>query len=226
VREAEALGARFTGSVGNTGAAQRGCSWQNALDRAQADDLSSGGPPWPTAVTSRSGARPRSSRAAGKPVPWPSSGRGGKVPYATFLTWPRIPQRRAAAPARTHRRPPRRRLPGRGVEVRLHGEPVPGVRHPAPAAHARVPEVPRGGPHDAGAHGDVPATIATYTVDASPTRSPPPVVWRPRLRGRRRFTCGADRRGPRRGEDRQPGRRMTFRPDHDRLTRCTTTSGM
>jgi 3-hydroxy-3-methylglutaryl CoA synthase len=211
----EALGDDLTGSVGNTGAAQAGLLLADALDRAQADDLI-------MVVSLADGCdvtiwRTTAKLARGRqPVPVAKQvAAGGKVP-CDLPDLARIPQARAAAPARPTGARRATGLPGRGVEVRLHGEPVPGVRHPAPAAHARVPEVPRGGPHDAGAHG------GRARDDRDLHGGPPRLLalaarggGRARLRGRRPLHLRADRRGPRRGEDRQPGR-DDVSPAHDR----------
>ena len=78
---------------------------------------------------------------------------GGKVSYATFLTWrgflkrepPRRPDPAGAGGAAL--------LPRRGVEVRLHRQPLPGLRDAVAPARARLHEVPRGGQDGARAHG-------------------------------------------------------------------------
>ncbi len=194
-----ALGDDLTGTVGNTGAAHAGLLLADALDRTQPDDLImlvslADGCDVTIWRASAALARGRQRMPVAKQV-----AAGGRVSYPTFLTW------------RGFLKPP-----GRGVEVRFHGEPVSGLRHPAPAAHARVPQVPRGGPHDARAHGGragdhrdlhgrSPRLLALAAGGGG----------RGRLRGRRPLHLRADRRGPRRGEDRRSGR-DDVPPAHDR----------
>jgi uncharacterized OB-fold protein len=67
---------------------------------------------------------------------------------------------------------------------------------------------------------DVPATIATYTVDRlAYSLSPPVVVGVLDFEGGGPLHLRADRRGPRRSEDRQPGR-DDVPPPHDRSRRA------
>ena len=222
-RAAAAVGAKpaaladdLTGTVGNTGAAHAGLLLADALDRAQADDLImvvSLADGCDVTIWRATAALARNRQRVPVADQIKAGGQGllRDVPHLA-----RLSQARAAAPAGSAG--PRRAAgpPGRGVEVRLHGEPVPDVRHAAPAADARVPEVPGGGPHDARAHGG-------RARDHRDLHGGPPGLLalaaggggRARLRGGRALHLRADRRGPGDGEDRRP-RGDDVPPAHDR----------
>jgi len=194
-----ALGDDLTGTVGNTGAAHAGLLLADALDRAQADDLI-------MVVSLADGCDVTIWRAT--------------AALARGRQRVRLPQARAAAPARPAGPRGAAGLPGRGVEVRLHREPVPGVRHPTPAAHARVPQVPRGRPHDARADGG--RAREHRDLHGGPARLLAVAAGgggRARLRRRRPLHLRAHRRGPRRGGHRHPGR-DDVPPAHDRSRRA------
>jgi 3-hydroxy-3-methylglutaryl CoA synthase len=117
-----------------------------------------------------------------------------------------LPHARAAAPARSGAAGGAALAAGGGVEVRLHRQPLPGLRGAASAARARLPQVPRGGQDGARAHG----RRARHHRDLY--GGPPRLLalaagggGRPGLRGRRPFHLRAHRRGSGVGQDRRPG---------------------
>jgi len=124
--------------IGNTGTAHAGLLLAHVLDTATPDAL--------IAVVSLADGcdvtvwRATSAIAARRPATTVATQlRGGGAVLET----------RAAAAARPATPRGAARRARRGVEVCLHREPLPGVRRPAPAAAARVREMPRGGPDGA-----------------------------------------------------------------------------
>ena len=188
----EAIADDLLAIVGNAGAAHAGLMFADALDRAQADDLIA-------VVSLADGADVsvwRVTAATHRPAGVAAQVAGGaRVAYPTFLTWRgflrREPPRRPDPQAPEAPPVP----PGRGVEVRVHRQPLPGVRHPSPAAPARVREVPRRRPHgpradgrraghDRHVHGRPPGLLALAADGGG----------RARLRGRRPLPVRDDRR--------------------------------
>jgi len=185
-----ALGDDLTGSVGNTGAAQAGLLLADALDRAQADDLI-------MVVSLADGcdvtiwrataalARGRQQVSVAKQV-----AAGGRVSYPTFLTWrgflKREPPRRPdpQAPAA----PPSLRAEGWKFGFTGSRCQVCGTRHlPPTRVCLKCRAVDRMTPERMA---DVPATIATFTVDRlAYSLSPPVVVGVLDFEGGGRFTC-------------------------------------
>jgi len=185
-----ALGDDLTGTVGNTGAAHAGVLLADALDRARADDLI-------MVVSLADGCDVTIWRATAalahhrQPVPVAKQvAAGGKVPYATFLTWrdflkrepPRRPDPQAPAAPPAFRAEAwkfgftgsrcqscsTRHLPPTRVCLKCH------------AVDRMTPE----------RMADVPATIATCTVDRlAYSLSPPVVVGVLDFEGGGRFTC-------------------------------------
>jgi len=188
-------------SVGNTGTAHAGLMLADALDRAKPDELiavvslADGCDVLilrtTAAIASRRPATPVAAQIAA----------GGRLTYATFLTW------RGFLP----REPPRRPDP-------VHRQPLPGVRRPARTAAARVREVPRRGPHDARAARRRPGD--DRDVHRGPARLFALAARRRgghRLRGRRAVPVRADRRRPGVRQDRRPRRDDVPTPLHRRL---------
>ena len=139
----------------------------------------------------------------------------------------RLPPPRAAAPPRPERAGgaavvPRAR-PGSSRFVR---QPLTRLRHASTCRPQRVcVECQRHRPDDAERMADVPATIATFTVDRLAYSPQPAGGGRgDRLRRRRPVPVRADRRRPGRGRDRRPGG-DDLPPAVHRQTACTTTSG-
>jgi hydroxymethylglutaryl-CoA synthase len=186
----EALGDDLTGTVGNTGAAHAGLLLAGALDRARADDLimvvsladGCDATIW-RATAALAGARqtaPVARQAAG----------GGKVSYASFLTWRGFLRREP--PRRPDPQPPAA-PPAFRAEAWKFGFTgsrcqACGARHLPPARVClKCHAVDRMAPERMA---DVPATIATYTVDRlAYSLSPPVVVGVLDFEGGGRFTC-------------------------------------
>ena len=153
----------------------------------------------------------RASRAAAGAGAWrPQIDAGGRVS---------LRRRSSPGAASSTREPPRRpdpRAPGGAAVVprRVRGSsasPAAGARRAARGTCRRsgcalkCRAVDRMTP--GAAWPTCPATIATFTVDRlAYSLSPPVVAGGHRLRGRRPLPVRADRRRPRRGEDRRPGR--------------------
>jgi uncharacterized OB-fold protein len=185
-----ALGDDLTGTVGNTGAAHAGLLLADALDRAQADDLI-------MVVSLADGCdvtiwRATAALARGRqrvPVAQQIKA-GGKVAYATFLTWrgflKREPPRRPdpQAPAA----PPAFRAEAWKFGFTGSRCQACGTRHlPPTRVCLKCRAVDRMTPERMA---DVPATIATYTVDRlAYSLSPPVVVGVLDFEGGGRFTC-------------------------------------
>jgi hydroxymethylglutaryl-CoA synthase len=182
-RAAGAAGARkggvaddLTGAIGNTGTAHAGLLLADALDRAQPDvlvamvSLADGADAviWRTtgALASRRAAVSVARQVAG----------GGRVPYASFLTWrgflqrepPRRPDpERPAAPPSFRREAWKFAFTGSRCQAC-------GTRHlPPQRVCVKCQAVDRMAPERMA---DVPATISTYTVDRLAYSLSPPVV--------------------------------------------------
>ena len=185
-----ALGDDLTGTVGNTGAAHAGLLLADALDRAQADDLI-------MVVSLADGCdvtiwRATAALARGRqrvPVAQQIKA-GGRVSYPTFLTWrgflKREPPRRPdpQAPAA----PPAFRAEAWKFGFTGSRCQACGTRHlPPTRVCLKCRAVDRMTPERMA---DVPATIATYTVDRlAYSLSPPVVVGVLDFEGGGRFTC-------------------------------------
>jgi hydroxymethylglutaryl-CoA synthase len=186
----EALGDDLAATVGNTGAAHAGLLLAHALDRAQADDLI-------MVVSLADGCdvtiwRATAALARGRqktPVARQAAG-GGKVAYGSFLTWRGFLRREP--PRRPDPQPPAA-PPAFRAEAWKFGFTgsrcqACGTRHLPPArvclkCHAVDRMVPE-------RMAEVPATIATYTVDRlAYSLSPPVVVGVLDFEGGGRFTC-------------------------------------
>jgi hydroxymethylglutaryl-CoA synthase len=166
----------LTGAIGNTGTAHAGILFADALERAQADQLiamvslADGADAliWRTtgALASRRGGASVASQAK----------QGGRVPYATFLTWrgfldrepPRRPDpERPAAPPSFRREAWKFGFTGSRCQAC-------GARHlPPQRVCVKCQAVDRMAPEPMA---DVPATISTYTVDRLAYSLSPPVV--------------------------------------------------
>ena len=180
----------LTGTVGNAGTAHAALLLADALDRAQADDLIA-------VVTLADGCdvtlwratAALASRRQRTPVATQAAG-GARVAYPTFLTWrgflKREPPRRPdpVPPAA----PPSRRAEAWKFGFTGSRCQACGSRHLPPArvclkCHAVDKMAPE-------RMADVPATIATYTVDRlAYSLSPPVVVGVLDFEGGGRFTC-------------------------------------
>ena len=180
----------LTGTVGNAGTAHAALLFADALDRAQADELIA-------VVTLADGCdvtlwRATAALARGRqrtPVAAQAAG-GARVAYPTFLTWrgflKREPPRRPdpVPPAA----PPSRRSEAWKFGFTGSRCQACGSRHLPPArvclkCHAVDKMAPE-------RMADVPATIATYTVDRlAYSLSPPVVVGVLDFEGGGRFTC-------------------------------------
>jgi len=185
-----ALGDDLTGTVGNTGAAHAGLLLADALDRAQADDLI-------MVVSLADGCdvtiwRATAALVRGRqrmPVAAQVAA-GGKVSYPTFLTWrgflKREPPRRPdpQAPAA----PPAFRAEAWKFGFTGSRCQACATRHlPPTRVCLKCRAVDRMTPERMA---DVPATIATYTVDRlAYSLSPPVVVGVLDFEGGGRFTC-------------------------------------
>jgi 3-hydroxy-3-methylglutaryl CoA synthase/uncharacterized OB-fold protein len=185
-----ALGDDLTGSVGNTGAAQAGLLLADALDRAQADDLImlvslADGCDVTIWRATAALARGRQQVSVAKQM-----AAGGRVSYPTFLTWrgflKREPPRRPdpQAPAA----PPSLRAEGWKFGFTGSRCQACGTRHlPPTRVCLKCRAVDRMTPERMA---DVPATIATFTVDRlAYSLSPPVVVGVLDFEGGGRFTC-------------------------------------
>ena len=180
----------LTGTVGNTGTAHAALLFADALDRAQADDLIA-------VITLADGCdvtlwratAALASRRQRTPVATQAAA-GARVAYPTFLTWrgflKREPPRRPdpVPPAA----PPSRRAEAWKFGFTGSRCQACGARHLPPArvclkCHAVDKMAPE-------RMADVPATIATYTVDRlAYSLSPPVVVGVLDFEGGGRFTC-------------------------------------
>jgi hydroxymethylglutaryl-CoA synthase len=169
----EAIADDLAGSVGNAGAAHAGLMFADVLDRARADDL--------VAVVSladgadasvwRVMAAPR--RPAGVAA---QLGGGGRVTYPTFLSWRgflrREPPRRPDPQA--PEAPPARRAEAWKFAFTGSRCQACGVRHlPPQRVCVKCHAVDRMSPERMA---DVPATIATFTVDRLAFSPSPPMV--------------------------------------------------
>jgi 3-hydroxy-3-methylglutaryl CoA synthase/uncharacterized OB-fold protein len=187
----EALGDDLTGVVGNTGAAQAGLLLADALDRAGRDDLiavvslADGADATVWRATGAGAARDATSTVAGQ-----IASAAGRVPYLQYLAWrgflrrepPRRPDPQAPeAPPAFRREPWKFAFTGSRCQ---HC----GARHlPPQRVCVKCQAVDR---MAAERMADVPATIATFTVDRlafSP--SPPMVVAVLDFEGGGRFQC-------------------------------------
>jgi 3-hydroxy-3-methylglutaryl CoA synthase/uncharacterized OB-fold protein len=193
-RVAAAAGARkvaladdFSSSIGNAGAAHAGLMFADALDRAQADDL--------IAVVSLAdgadasiwrviGATKRPANVAGRLAG------GGRVSYPTFLAWRGFLQREP--PRRPDPQPPEA-PPSLRAEAWKFGFTgsrcqACGTRHlPPQRVCVKCHAVDRMAPERLA---DVPATIATFTVDRlAYSPSPPMVIAVLDFEGGGRFQC-------------------------------------
>jgi hydroxymethylglutaryl-CoA synthase len=166
----------LTGAIGNTGTAHAGILLADALERAQPDQLvamvsvadGADAVIWRTtgAVAARRGGASVASQLAG----------GGRVSYATFLTWrgfldrepPRRPDpERPAAPPSFRREAWKFGFTGSRCQAC-------GTRHlPPQRVCVKCQAVDRMAPEPMA---DVPATISTYTVDRLAYSLSPPVV--------------------------------------------------
>jgi hydroxymethylglutaryl-CoA synthase len=180
----------LTGSVGNTGAAHAGLLLADALDRGQADDLImlvSLADGCDVTVWRATSALPRNRQRVSVADQIKA---GGKVSYATFLTWrgflKREPPRRPdpQAPAA----PPAFRAEAWKFGFTGSRCQACGTRHlPPTRVCLKCRAVDR---MTAERMADVPATIATYTVDRlAYSLSPPVVVGVLDFEGGGRFTC-------------------------------------
>jgi 3-hydroxy-3-methylglutaryl CoA synthase/uncharacterized OB-fold protein len=183
----DAIADDLSATVGNAGAAHAGLMFADALDRAQADDL--------IAVVSLADGADASIWRVAAPSRRPAGvaaqlGGGGRVAYPTFLSWrgflkrepPRRPEPQAPeAPAA--RRAEAWKFAFTGSRCQACG-----VRHlPPQRVCVKCHAVDRMAPERLA---DVPATIATFTVDRlafSP--SPPMVVAVLDFEGGGRFQC-------------------------------------
>ncbi len=185
-----ALGDDLTGTVGNTGTAHAGLLLADALDRAQADDLI-------MVVSLADGcdvtiwkATPALAAHRQRVPVADQIKAGGKVAYATFLTWrgflrrepPRRPDPQAPAA------PPAFRAEAWQFGFTGSRCQACGTRHlPPTRVCLKCRAVDR---MAAERMADVPATIATYTVDRlAYSLSPPVVVGVLDYEGGGRFTC-------------------------------------
>src|SRR5262245_2840685 len=166
----------LTGSIGNTGTAHAGILLADALERAQADQLIA-------MVTLADGADAVIWRTTGALASRPPGAsvasqlkQGGRVSYATFLTWrgflerepPRRPDpERPAAPPAFRREAWKFGFTGSRCQAC-------GARHlPPQRVCVKCQAVDRMAPEPMA---DVPATISTYTVDRLAYSLSPPVV--------------------------------------------------
>jgi 3-hydroxy-3-methylglutaryl CoA synthase len=186
----EAVADDRTGVIGNTGAAHAGLLLADALDRAQPDQiiavvsLADGADVtlWRTtaALVNR---RPRVSVAAQLASP-------GRVPYATFLTWRGVIRREP--PRRPDPQPPDAPAAARAEawKYAFTGSRCQacGARHvPPQRVCVKCHAIDRMAPERMS---DVPASIATFTVDRlAYSMSPPVVVAVIDFEGGGRFQC-------------------------------------
>jgi 3-hydroxy-3-methylglutaryl CoA synthase/uncharacterized OB-fold protein len=168
----EALGDDFTASIGNTGTAHAGIMFADALDRAQAGDL--------IAVVSLSdGADASIWRATGAKRPAGVAAMlagGGRVSYPTFLAWRGFLQREP--PRRPDPQPPEAppSLRSEAWKFAFTGSKCQacGALHlPPQRVCVKCHAVDK---MKAQRMADVPATIATFTVDRLAFSPSPPMV--------------------------------------------------
>jgi len=169
----EAIGDDFSGSVGNTGTAHAGIMFADALDRAQPDDL--------IAVVSLSDGADASiwrvTAAAKRPAGVAARlAGGGRVSYPTFLAWRGFLQREP--PRRPDPQPPEAppALRSEAWKFAFTGSRCQacGTRHlPPQRVCVKCHAVDRMTPERLA---DVPATIATFTVDRLAYSPSPPMV--------------------------------------------------
>jgi len=183
----DAIGDDFAGSIGNTGTAHAGIMFADALDRAQAGDL--------IAVVSLSdGADASIWRVTGAAKRPANVGAmlagGGRVSYPTFLAWRGFLQREP--PRRPDPQPPEAppSLRSEAWKFAFTGSRCQacGTRHlPPQRVCVKCHAVDRMTPERLA---DVPATIATFTVDRlAYSPSPPMVVAVLDFEGGGRFQC-------------------------------------
>ena len=169
----EALGDDFSGSIGNTGTAHAGIMFADALDRAQPDDLvgvvslSDGADASIWRVT---GAAKRPANVAARLAG------GGRVSYPTFLSWRGFLQREP--PRRPDPQPPEAppalrseawKFAFTGSKCRACG----ALHLPPQRVCVKCHAVDKMTPQRMA---DVPATIATFTVDRLAFSPSPPMV--------------------------------------------------
>ena len=169
----DAIGDDFAGSIGNTGTAHAGIMFADALDRAQPDDL--------IAVVSLSDGADASiwrvTGAAKRPVNVAARLAGGaRVSYPTFLAWRGFLQREP--PRRPDPQPPEAppSLRSQDWKFAFTGSRCQacGVRHlPPQRVCVKCHAVDR---MTSERLADVPATIATFTVDRLAYSPSPPMV--------------------------------------------------
>ncbi len=188
----EVAGDDLTSVVGNAGAAHAGLLLADALDRARPEDLvavvslADGADVTVWQVTGAVAAR----RAAAPTVAAQVAAAAGRVSYATFLTWRGVIRREP--PRRPDPQPPEAppALRGEAWKFAFTGSRCQacGARHlPPQRVCVKCHAVDRMAPERLA---DVPATIATFTVDRlafSP--SPPMVVAVLDFEGGGRFPC-------------------------------------
>jgi len=168
----DAIGDDFSGSVGNTGTAHAGIMFADALDRAQTGDL--------IAVVSLSdGAEARIWRATGAKRPAGVAAMlagGGRVSYPTFLSWRGFIEREP--PRRPDPQPPEAppSLRSEAWKFAFTGSKCQacGALHlPPQRVCVKCHAVDK---MKAERMADVPATIATFTVDRLAFSPSPPMV--------------------------------------------------
>ena len=198
----EAIADDLAASVGNAGAAHAGLMLAAALDGARADQV--------IAVLSLAdGAdatvwRTTEAIAARRPAVTVADRERGRAVVRHVLDVARLPAPRAAAASGPAAARGAGRRARRELEVRVHRQPVPGVRDAPRAAATRLRQVSRRRPHAAraperrtGDHRDVHGRSArVFDVAARRGRGD-------RLRGRRPLPVRDDGRGPEDGEDRR-----------------------
>jgi 3-hydroxy-3-methylglutaryl CoA synthase len=187
----DALGDDLTGVVGNSGAAHAGLLLADALDRARPDELiavvslADGADVTVWRTTAAVAARPRTGTVAGL-----VASAAGRVSYATYLTWRgflrREPPRRPD-PQAPEAPPARRSEPWKFAFTGSRCQAC-GTRHlPPQRVCVRCQAVDRMAPERLA---DVPAVIATFTVDRlAYSPSPPMVVAVLDFQGGGRFQC-------------------------------------
>ncbi|HEU5320147.1 MAG TPA: OB-fold domain-containing protein, partial [Methylomirabilota bacterium] len=173
----EAVADDLAGSVGNTGAAHAALLLADALDRAQPGQLvavvalADGADVTVWRATAAAAAPRRGPRVAAQ-----AAAPGGRVPYAAFLTWrgflTREPPRRPDPQAPDA--PPARRAQAWKFAFTGSRCQACGARHlPPQRTCVRCHAVDRMAPERLA---DVPATVATFTVDRLAFSPSPPVV--------------------------------------------------
>jgi 3-hydroxy-3-methylglutaryl CoA synthase/uncharacterized OB-fold protein len=173
----DALGDDLTAVIGNAGAAHAGLLLADALDRARPDELiavvslADGADATIWRTTAAVGARPAGSRVADL-----VSTARGRVPYPTYLTWRGFLRREP--PRRPDPQPPEAppSLRAEAWKFAFTGSRCQacGTRHlPPQRVCVKCQAVDRMTPERLA---DVPATIATFTVDRLAFSPSPPVV--------------------------------------------------